>query len=1347
MNRMVTKRSLKLFAILAAGVSSLIYAIATFIPTTQPPVLLGQYAVKDRDLYNSAGTKAYRPWFENGAWQGDLIEYTISAAGVRSTDVVVGNNPATAGINGDCGRTAPSGCWSARATFIANGADNPTGTYWQSRNIFTNNNGQKSFGWDQLSATQRAGLDPDTVAAALAAPTLNGNAYASPILNYIRGERLHERANDTEAGSSGDLRTRYSVLGDITSTPVYIGPPEELLGRVTGYNTFARDNASRAGRIAVGANDGMLHVFDEADGSEVFAYIPSKVIDRLYRLAGRDEAYTHTYYVDGELTTGSAQIQGNWHTLLGGSGGAGFAGLYALDMTNPAYTSSKLLFEKSGGNWGHIYGRPRIAPVGGTNAAPNWYLFAGNGYSTSPSHPTSLMMVDLNDYGVDLQDFSVTEIPITTPAFSGSVPVTGGLSAPVLQSTDHDDMVELAFAGDFNGDLWMFILDESDLANSEVIKVYDGDPDQPISNAPAITEHPTENGYMVYFGTGSIFSLEDALNDGESSQGSDTFGKTQAIHGIWVDTSDITKLKTRLPYSRSDLQSQSILTLPGYTFGTTTESVRIVPSENAVLYSCPLSTPSCMTRKGWKVSLPNCGERLVGTPFVRAGRVQFVTHNPTGAINCGADRFPGDNWVMSLDFLTGGDDSTVVYNLNGDTALNNSDAVLHSGNFKPPVGLSLGSGNISQPTFTRLKPGVDKMFINGMLLAFPTAPAPGPLYGGHIDVTIDSPYGGEIATNNVSKHSEGYNVQTPDGLGRAVDGHIHDYDTMHDVDYVDLLELEPRRGKANLVTTLAPVAPVSEVCSTTINSKAVLVPDPGDPSGNSDRCIEAIEGEFNRAYDILHTDGDGSIDPLNGTDASGSPAPIYQSELSSGGTGFNATTPADFTKPVTGKQFIVTLANADRSIGGTLQIGCRTWPVVEYQDMITQQLQDGRSSTGTLADQNGVSLVLTLAGIMAENPANCPGGANSSISPTDAALKGLSNHPTLRVGFGRRSILDEGLHATRSQCVLGLHDYRDAVCYSDAQVLTAAEAALNHAPPPDPAFSYSSCNSFGSTVPVNYIRDPARQLHITEVPSSEGKGYRWRNGALTVQLLDAAINPATNLQDPATMPGDAGTHARAYTVSKLKGNTIISATSADESNPPDESGLFYEASMFWHYSTLVDEIRNADPAHNATPTDAGCYGGAAYGGKSNSDAGGLNPSDYLKLTNPLIADCAAVAMANAAKGTIIPCDLDRFGNLLEIIDNAQTDAELNQALLNLAALLAGNPDLAAYASLRDYVGRKVKESDRLDIDKSEDGGGGGNETGTADATPASVTTIETIDLEARGPNYILGRRNWVDIRQ
>jgi len=63
------------------------------------------------------------------------------------------------------------------------------------------------------------------------------------------------------------------------------------------------------------------------------------------------------------------------------------------------------------------------------------------------------------------------------------------------------------------------------------------------------------------------------------------------------------------------------------------------------------------------------------------------------------------------------------------------------------------------------------------------------------------------------------------------------------------------------------------------------------------------------------------------------------------------------------------------------------------------------------------------------------------------------------------------------------------------------------------------------------------------------------------------------------------------------------------------------------------------------------------------------------------------------------------------------------------------------------VGDKIPERFLLDIDKGQiDDGDSGNTT-TTDGTPATVITIETIDLEARGPNFVFGRRNWVDIRR
>ena len=51
-------------------------------------------------------------------------------------------------------------------------------------------------------------------------------------------------------------------------------------------------------------------------------------------------------------------------------------------------------------------------------------------------------------------------------------------------------------------------LNQTNPGSSTVIKVYDGDPAQPITTAPTIGKHQYESGYMVYFGTGSLLSLQ-----------------------------------------------------------------------------------------------------------------------------------------------------------------------------------------------------------------------------------------------------------------------------------------------------------------------------------------------------------------------------------------------------------------------------------------------------------------------------------------------------------------------------------------------------------------------------------------------------------------------------------------------------------------------------------------------------------------------------------------------------------------------------------------------------------------------------------------------------------------------
>ncbi len=438
-------------------------------------------------------------------------------------------------------------------------------------------------------------------------------------------------------------------------------------------------------------------------------------------------------------------------------------------------------------------------------------------------------------------------------------------------------------------------------------------------------------------------------------------------------------------------------------------------------------------------------------------------------------------------------------------------------------------------------------------------------------------------------------------------------------------------------------------------------------TSSGDKCIEAVEGELNRAYDTLQTDANGV--------AEGS----MQSEVYALG----GTTPLD-----PNQKFIVVLANADRSNDGILQIGCRTWPVKAYEDMITAQLESGKAPSALVDTVNGGGLVFTLADIYARPSTTCPTG--------DYAIQhGLSETPTLRVGFGQQSILKAGIHATRPACVLGLHDYRDKICYTDRATLTRAEAAVAaiKAGTVTPK-TYNNCGGVDpkSVPPMDYLRDPAKNLHITALPSKEGSGYRWRNGALTVQLLK--VNNGTNaaeytLQAASTLPNNKGTRfggtvAKAFTVSS-KG-TI---TADDTTKGPNESGLLYEVTMFWHYSALVDEMRNADPA--STP----CYGDPNYAGKVNIELGGLTYGEYKKLTDPILEP--------GRRNTPRPCR--RWKRRRRYSD----EAAINQALLELGQLLADNPDLAQYDKYRDYAPGHVPEQKLLDIDKGQlDDGGSGN---------------------------------------
>ncbi|MDH3871762.1 MAG: hypothetical protein OEU44_06075, partial [Gammaproteobacteria bacterium] len=459
-----------------------------------------------------------------------------------------------------------------------------------------------------------------------------------------------------------------------------------------------------------------------------------------------------------------------------------------------------------------------------------------------------------------------------------------------------------------------------------------------------------------------------------------------------------------------------------------------------------------------------------------------------------------------------------------------------------------------------------------------------------------------------------------------------------------------------------------------------------------------------------------------------------------------------------GQKFIVVLTNADLSFSGTLQIGCRTWPVLDFQEATTTALENADITSGVLLpsyftdlDSEGRDLIFSLNEITGDT--GCP------AETTDTRSKGVSTTPTLRVGFGDRAILDGGIHGTRAQCVLGLHDPRDKACYSDEEVLSNAEAALDGIRDDDPwlygATSHGGtgddCQQFSGldiTEVPDYIRDPSRNLHVTPVPSEEGTGYRWRNGALTVQLL--AVNndhtAAFSLQDKANLPVKGrkrfgGTFAQAFTV-VTEGSGAKAVDIVETQKELNESGMLYEASMFWHYSHLNDGLRNLDPDSSSTPQDTPCYGGDAYKGALAKESGGLTLGEYQFLTDPLLDECENFQPPDEDPEAV--CDLERFAQLLAEIDSLEGD-ELEAALLEMAQLIAGNELLETYASYRDYAPGHVPEQHLLpwDVNQSDTDA----DQSDLDATPAKVISIETIDLETKGLPIFGSSIIWTDIKQ
>lgn len=536
-------------------------------------------------------SRIYQASFSSGDWSGELTAYPLNSS------------------DGSLG----SAVWQASKKLPAASA----------RNIYTRTTSPAKtvlFSWDKLDSSQQAALNNN------AAGTADGNGALR--LAWLRGDQSRELSQ-----ANGLFRTRTNLLGDIVnSSPAMVSNQDYGVGDAS----FVTSKADRPPMLYVGANDGMLHAFKEADGVEQFAYIPAETVSKLNKLTDKEYAKSHQYLVDGSPKVGDAKLGGKWKTVLLGSTGAGGKSVFALDVTDPTkFGTSSVLWEFTSADMGYTIPQPTMGQL----ADDSWVALIPNGYDSTEQEGKLVVL--------DLANGSPVNVLQTNASLSGKL---NGLSTPVPVDLDGDRKTDLLYAGDLLGNLWRFDVRSSDSTDWSTRLIYTACVDancstsnrQPITARPMVIAHPN-GGVMVLFATGSYFTNEDRSSI-----------QLQALYGVWdkLEASPIL-------IAKSDLVQQSILAEVSAT------STRVI-SNNEVNYG---------SKRGWYLNLltpglsTGVGERVITDIQLREDQLVVTSMLPsTDPCDYG-----GKSWLLELAPLTGSRLSYPVFDINNDGKIDSND--------------------------------------------------------------------------------------------------------------------------------------------------------------------------------------------------------------------------------------------------------------------------------------------------------------------------------------------------------------------------------------------------------------------------------------------------------------------------------------------------------------------------------------------------------------------------------------------------------------------------------------------------------------------------------------------------
>jgi type IV pilus assembly protein PilY1 len=606
-------------AALTAGINAALAAIDTVVGAASAASTSSLQPVEgDNDIYVAQ--------FTTKQWIGDVLAYKIDPN------------------NGDISKTFT---WSAQARLeLADPAKRTI--YYRSPKT----NGLTSFTHTNLSTDGLNGLFDNFCSLAKASAVGTGGPLqcatltdtdktsannGDNLVKYLRGDQTMTY-----------YRTRTARLGDIiNASPLFVGKPAFKYTE-NDYGKFATANVGRTAVVLAAANDGMLHALDRGTGNELWAYIPSFVMENMPKLA--DEAFqnSHSYFVDGSPQMGDVYDAGakEWKTIVVGGLNKGGRGYYALDLTDP--TAPKVLWEFSHANLGYTYGNPIITK----RKNGEWVVVFASGYDNGSSVGGDgnghLFVLDaLTGKEVVLHGQSIVDTAggISTMDSSGNPAGTaakpsGMAKINVWVDSETNNTARRFYGGDELGNLWRFDIDGEVAPNGKALLLAQlqlpaGTP-QPITTKPVLAEleYNGSRHSVVYVATGTYMRTDDPKATGVQS--------VYAIKDPLIDQ----------PYG--DLRNGSFAGKFVVQVITAGEDAKKNPTRSSTA-----KTVDWTTMAGWRADFPVGGERVSVNPQIALDTL-FVGSNLPKDEDCSVG---GNSFLYQFNILTGKASAVYVGNV------------------------------------------------------------------------------------------------------------------------------------------------------------------------------------------------------------------------------------------------------------------------------------------------------------------------------------------------------------------------------------------------------------------------------------------------------------------------------------------------------------------------------------------------------------------------------------------------------------------------------------------------------------------------------------------------------------